>query len=79
MYLTRSQYKHREPTQQWYNLFDFLLVVVSIVQLTLSYATAAGGASDLMILRIFRALRGLRAFRTISFLKKLRIMWVSRL
>ena len=60
---------YAEPKNYWkssYNIFDFLILVVSLVQAIL---LKLGGESGLQVLRILRALRALRTLRTVSFIR----------
>ena len=66
---------YAEPTNYWkssYNLFDFLVLAISLVQTTLYKFDV--GEQGLAALRILRALRTFRTLRTVSFIRGLQVM-----
>ena len=66
---------YAEPKSYWLqvsNLFDFLLVVVSLCQpLIEMFVKGAGGV---MVFRMFRALKALRTLRSVSFSTNLQVL-----
>ncbi|EPZ34646.1 hypothetical protein ROZALSC1DRAFT_27047 [Rozella allomycis CSF55] len=54
-----------------YTRFDFLILIVSYVQI---FLTSSGSGSNLGFLRVFRALRSLRALRMIGFFRTLQVI-----
>ncbi|ORZ30665.1 Ion transport protein-domain-containing protein [Catenaria anguillulae PL171] len=64
-----------DPRGYWrsaYNKFDFVILVISVVQFALSLLGA--GLGNLTFLRVFRSLRALRSFRSISSVRRLQII-----
>ena len=53
-----------------YSRFDFLILIISFIQLALD----SGGNGGLSYLRVIRALRALRALRIISFFRSLQVL-----
>ncbi|KAF0308769.1 Cation channel sperm-associated protein 3 [Amphibalanus amphitrite] len=66
---------YAEPKNYWLqvsNLFDFLLVVVSLCQPVIEMFVK--GAGGVMVFRMFRALKALRTLRSVSFSTNLQVL-----
>lgn len=66
---------YAEPKKYWLNfsnLFDFLLVVVSLCQPVIEMFVK--GAGGVMVFRMFRALKALRTLRSVSFSTNLQVL-----
>jgi hypothetical protein len=55
-----------------FNVFDFVVVAVSIVELAIVAGSDSGGGSNLSALRMFRMLRILKAFRVLRMARMFR-------
>lgn len=63
-----------EPLRYWksnYNKFDFLVILISVLELAIVIQTQINVSS----LRILRSIRALRAFRSISFFRRLQVVF----
>ncbi|XP_037076171.1 cation channel sperm-associated protein 3-like [Pollicipes pollicipes] len=66
---------YAEPKNYWLqfsNLFDFLLVIVSLCQPVIEMFVK--GAGGVMVFRMFRALKALRTLRSVSFSTNLQVL-----
>ncbi|KAL7749089.1 Cation channel sperm-associated protein 3 [Sorochytrium milnesiophthora] len=66
---------YAEPRLYWrnkYNLFDFVILVLSVAQFIISFLNVNIG--NLTFLRVFRAMRALRSFRSVSSIRQLQVI-----